>query len=65
MRAVVAALGGWFAVRVSGRIEFLFIAIGLALAIFGMLNTIAVATGAWLPKRKEMMDLPTGRPKTA
>ncbi len=61
VRVAVGAVGGWLAVKVTGRIELLFVAVGLALAVFGILNTLAVASGAWLPKQKSTPEmLPAG-----
>jgi putative MATE family efflux protein len=65
VRVAVAAVGGWLAVEVTGCIEFLFVAVGLALAIFGILNTLAVASGAWLPRRKGTPEISAAVAKPA
>jgi len=46
-RLVVAAAGGWLALRWSGDMSDVFIALGTALAAFGLINAGAVAGGAW------------------
>lgn len=46
-RLVIAAGGGWMALRVSGELSHVFLALGLALAAFGIINAGAVAGGAW------------------
>jgi putative MATE family efflux protein len=45
VRFVIAAGGGWLAVRLGGDMSLIFVALGLALAAFGVLNTAAVAAG--------------------
>ena len=47
MRLAVATLGGWLALRLAGTIEAVFLALGVALALFGLINAAAVALGAW------------------
>ena len=39
--------GGWLALRLAGTIEAMFLALGVALAVFGLINAAAVALGAW------------------
>src|SRR5262249_62372318 len=46
-RLVIAAGGGWLALRSSGQISELYIAQAAALAIFGLMIAAAVAGGAW------------------
>jgi Na+-driven multidrug efflux pump len=47
LRLAVATLGGWLALRFVGTIEAVFVALGVALALFGLINAAAVALGAW------------------
>jgi Na+-driven multidrug efflux pump len=47
LRLAVATLGGWLALRLAGTIEAVFVALGVALALFGLINAAAVALGAW------------------
>ena len=47
LRLAVATLGGWLALRLAGTIEAVFLALGVALALFGLINAAAVALGAW------------------
>ncbi len=47
IRFVIAAGGGWLALRWSGDVSYVFVALGAALAAFGLLNAVAVAGGAW------------------
>jgi MATE family, multidrug efflux pump len=49
VRFAVAVGGGWATMRVSGNVEFVFAALGLALASFGVLNAVAVAADGWQP----------------
>lgn len=46
-RLVIAAGGGWLALRWSGQMTPMFIAQGAALAAFGLINAVAIAGGAW------------------
>jgi MATE family, multidrug efflux pump len=65
VRVAIAAIGGWLAVKYSGRIEFLFLAITAALAVFGAFNTAAPASGAWLEKRGAAPVIPQALGKAA
>ena len=58
VRFAVAVGGGWAAMRVSGHVEFVFAALGLALASFGVLNGVAVAAGSWQPARSALRQRP-------
>ncbi len=54
-RLVIAALGGWVALRLGGGLALVFAALAVALAAFGLINAAAVASGAWFgrgPKTK-------------
>ena len=46
-RLALAAGGGWLALRLGGDLTGVFIALGLALAAFGLINAAAVWRGAW------------------
>jgi Na+-driven multidrug efflux pump len=46
-RLLIAAIGGWLALRWSGDITYVFGALSVALAAFGLMNAGAVAGGAW------------------
>jgi len=46
-RLVIAAVGGYVALRASGDVTQVFIALAVALATFGLINAAAVASGAW------------------
>jgi Na+-driven multidrug efflux pump len=45
-RLIIAAGGGWLALRWSGNLTDVFIALAVALAAFGLINAAAVACGA-------------------
>jgi len=51
LRMVIAAGGGWLAVQTSG-LTGLFLALGLALAEFGLLTAIAISAGVWFSGAK-------------
>ena len=46
-RLVIAAAGGWLALRGGGDLSHVFLALSVALAAFGVINAVAVARGAW------------------
>jgi Na+-driven multidrug efflux pump len=46
-RLVVAVGGGWLALRWTGGIHGVFAALAAALVVFGLINALSVAGGAW------------------
>jgi Na+-driven multidrug efflux pump len=52
LRVVIAAGGGWLAIRVFDSSTGLFAAVAFALFVFGAINAIAVASGAWFNASK-------------
>jgi MATE family, multidrug efflux pump len=46
-RLVIAGGGGWLALHLSGDMFYVFLALGAAMAAFGLINAAAVAAGAW------------------
>ncbi len=46
-RLVVAALGGWLALRAGAGLVGVFLAQAAALVVYGVINTWAIAGGAW------------------
>ncbi len=46
-RLIIAAGGGWLALRWGGDLTYVFVAQGAALAAFGLINGAAIARGAW------------------
>ncbi len=57
-RLLIAAIGGWLALRWTGSLTGVFIALSVALATFGLINAAAVANGVWF-------DKPAGKPAVA
>ena len=49
-RLLIAAVGGWLALRWTGSLTEVFIALSVALATFGLINAAAVASGVWFGK---------------
>jgi putative MATE family efflux protein len=49
-RLIIAAGGGWLALRWSADLSNVFIALAVALAAFGLINAAAVAGGVWFDK---------------
>ena len=46
-RLAVAALGGWLALRWGNGLEQVYIAQGVALVVYGLVNAWVIAAGAW------------------
>jgi putative MATE family efflux protein len=46
-RLLIAAVGGFLALRLTGSLTGVFVALAAALATFGLINAVAVACGAW------------------
>jgi putative MATE family efflux protein len=46
-RLVIAAGGGWLALRAGGDASHVFVALSVALSVFGLVNAATVAGGAW------------------
>jgi len=51
-RLVIAAGGGFIALRLTGNLTDVFIALALALAAFGLINAAAVACGVWFKEKR-------------
>jgi putative MATE family efflux protein len=49
-RLLIAAVGGYVALRLTGNLTAVFVALAVALAAFGLINAAAVASGAWFDK---------------
>jgi len=47
LRMVVAVGGGWVALRLTGSLTPVFLALGAGLLVMGAVNAAAVAGGAW------------------
>ena len=52
-RLLIAAIGGFFALRWSGDLTDVFIALAVALSAFGVINAAAVASGVWFKGPRE------------
>ena len=49
-RLVIAAGGGYLALRLSGSLSGVFVALAVALCAFGLINAAAVAGGSWFDR---------------
>jgi Na+-driven multidrug efflux pump len=47
LRLAVAGAGGWLALRFFGSLAGVFVALGVALAVFGLVNAASIALGTW------------------
>ena len=51
LRLVIAAAGGWLALRLGFGLTGVFLALGAALVVLGLVNALSVAGGAWFKGR--------------
>ena len=58
-RLVIAAGGGYMALRWTGNLTDVFLALAAALAAFGLINAAAVASGVWFKDRDALPPLGT------
>ncbi len=49
-RLLIATLGGWLMLRWTGELGHVFLALSLALAVFGLIIAAAVARGVWFDR---------------
>ena len=47
LRLIIAIGGGWLALRATGSLEWMFVALSAALVAYGVMLSAAVASGAW------------------
>jgi Na+-driven multidrug efflux pump len=52
-RLLIAAGGGYVALRLTGDLTAVFIALAVALAAFGLINAAAVASGVWFDRSRK------------
>ena len=50
LRLVISIVGGWLALRATGSLQWLFVAVAMGLVVYGTLLTTAIASGAWFRK---------------
>jgi putative MATE family efflux protein len=60
-RLTIAAVGGALALRLTGNLADVFVALAIALAVFGVINAAAVAGGAWFGPVRLRSPLPLRR----
>jgi Na+-driven multidrug efflux pump len=58
LRVTLAAGGGYLAVHSFGGETGLFFALGIALAIFGLVNAVAIASGGWFKDERKALCAP-------
>jgi putative MATE family efflux protein len=62
LRVIIAAGGGWIAVTNFGGSHGLFVALAVAIVVYGFANVAAVASGAWFTTPKLKAPLPAAQP---
>jgi len=58
LRVTIAAGGGWLAVTALGGSDGLFIALAVALVVYGLANAAVVASGAWFRTPRQALPAP-------
>ncbi len=53
IRLIVGIGGGWLVLRLTGSVEWLFAALTLALVLYGVIVTAAIASGAWFRRDRK------------
>ncbi|MBV9596761.1 MAG: MATE family efflux transporter [Chloroflexi bacterium] len=59
-RLTIAVGGGWLALRLTGDLSFVFVALSIGMAAFGLINAAALATGAVTAEKHPRLE-PVGR----
>jgi Na+-driven multidrug efflux pump len=62
-RLLIAAVGGYIALRLTGNLTAVFIALAVALSAFGLINAAAVASGVWFDKSDKPFVPKSSMPK--
>lgn len=52
LRMVIAIGGGWVALRLTGSLPWMFVALSVALALYGVMLSGAIASGVWFRPRR-------------
>lgn len=52
MRMIVAVGGGWLVLRWTGSLAMVFLTLGVALAVFGIVIAVSVWRGVWFVRSK-------------
>ncbi|MBR0657229.1 MATE family efflux transporter [Plastoroseomonas arctica] len=47
LRMLIAVLGGWFALRLTGSLSWVFVALAAAMVVYGVTLALAIGRGAW------------------
>ena len=50
LRLAVAITGAWLMLRWTGELSYMFVALGVGLAVYGLINAAAVKSGAWFAR---------------
>jgi putative MATE family efflux protein len=61
-RLLIAAGGGYIALRLTGNLTYVFLALAVALSAFGLINAAAVAAGVWFDKPHKSSAAPAPKP---
>lgn len=52
-RMVLAVGGGWLALRLTGSLAWVFVALGMALVVYGATLAVAIASGVWFREQRQ------------
>ena len=62
---LIAAGGGYIALRLTGNLTDVFIALAVALSAFGLINAAAVASGVWFDRPRKLAAASAGEPSAS
>src|SRR6266481_2741848 len=54
LRLAIAVTGAWLMLRWTGELSYIFIALGVGLAAYGLINAAAVKSGVWFTSSRRM-----------
>ena len=52
-RMVLAVGGGWLALYLTGSLAWVFVALGMALVVYGAMLAVAIASGVWFREQRQ------------
>jgi Na+-driven multidrug efflux pump len=53
LRMVLAVGGGWLALRLTGSLAWVFVALSMALVVYGATLAVAIASGVWFREQRQ------------
>jgi putative MATE family efflux protein len=54
LRLAIAVTGAWLMLRWTGELSYMFVALGVGLAVYGLINAAAVKSGVWFTSSRRI-----------